>query len=87
MAAYKITISEKTNLQCQDEVSKIWKTFKNDTENLKAVDLKLSEWKSIEKRKKNSLTYFWGKASQKPIKEKTSIPATGATVPPVELDK
>ena len=68
-AAYK-----KNNLQCQQEVSEIWKKLKNQAEDLKdlenAVDKKISEWKVVEKKQKNSLTYFWGKASQKHRKKK-----------------
>ena len=39
-----------------------------------AVNKKISEWKVVEKKQKKSLTYFWGKASQKPQKEKTGVP-------------
>ena len=41
-----------------------------------AVDKKISEWMVVEKKQKNSLTYFWGKASQKPQKEKTGDPTS-----------
>ena len=77
-AAYKKTFFKKNNLQCQQEVSEIWKKLKNEAEDLKdlenAVDKKISEWKVVEKEQKNSVTYFWGKASQKPQKEKTGVP-------------
>ena len=77
-AAYKKTFFKKNNLQCQQEVSEIWKKLKNEAEDLKdlenAVDKKFSEWKVVEKKQKKSLTYFWGKASQKPQKEKTGVP-------------